>query len=220
MKYRAVLFDMDGIIVDSEQLHAAAFQDTLDEFGHKISDEDYKTHFVGKTDETGLESYLKSVNKTVDRQLVLDEKARKYLELASDQLVPYPGVVQLIGKLASSIPLALVTGSLKNEAETALRTFNIIDSFKVIVTADDVSNSKPDPEGYSKAMELLEVSPKDCVVVEDSPSGVKAARAAGADCIAVTNTHTADELQEATIVVDKLDLSLFKQSRPTLLSSN
>jgi beta-phosphoglucomutase len=209
MKYKAVLLDMDGVIVDSEPLHVAAFQATLKNYGHELSEEDYKNHFAGKTDEAGFRQYFQFVNESADINVIMDAKAKKYLELAGDQLVPYPGIVSLIRELATQVPLALVTGSLKAEADVALRTFAIADCFSVLVTAEDIQNSKPNPEGYLKAARLLAVNPNDCVVVEDSPSGVKAAHSAKIDCIAITNTHTADSLELATHVVDHLSLSMF-----------
>ncbi|MGF7229046.1 MAG: HAD family hydrolase [Candidatus Saccharibacteria bacterium] len=209
MKYEAALFDLDGVILDSEPLHVAAFRATLENYGHSLSTHDYKECFAGKTDEAGFESYFKFIDENVDLSILMDEKAKKYLELAGNQLVPYPGVVQLIRSLARSMPLALVTGSLRAEAEVALRTFEITDCFKIIVAAEDISQSKPSPEGYNKAAALLGTPSTHCVVVEDSPNGIKAARAAGADCIAVTNTHTESELQDATNVVNQLELSMF-----------
>lgn len=210
MKYEAALFDMDGVILDSEPLHAAAFQAALGQYGHELSEGDYKKYFAGKTDEAGFESYFKFLNEAVDMPMIIDEKARKYLELAGDQLAPYPGITQTIRQLATRIPLALVTGSLKAEAEVALKTFEITDCFKVIIAAEDVSQSKPNPEGYNKAAEQLGVPNEKCVVIEDSPSGIKAAVAAGVDCIAVTNTHSADELLEATKIVDLVTIAEFE----------
>lgn len=209
MKYEAALFDMDGVILDSEPLHVVAFQATLKNHGYLLSEQDYKEHFAGKTDQAGFESYFNFVNKDLDIPIIMDEKAKKYLELAGDQLVPYPGIVPLIRNLAESMPLALVTGSLRSEAEVALKAFEIIDCFKIIVAAEDILQSKPNPEGYNQAAAALAISAENCVVVEDSPNGVKAARAAGADCIAVTNTHAPAELEDATKVVSQLELNMF-----------
>lgn len=209
VKYKAVLFDMDGVIIDSEPLHEAAFRATFDARGRQLTGDHYKQYFLGKTDRDGLELYFKFMNEQVDVAKLADEKALMYLQLASDQITAYPGVVPLIKSLSAQVPLALVTGSLSIEAETALAALGIRHCFTTIVSAEDVAAGKPNPEGYLKAARLLGVAAKDCVVVEDSASGAMAAKAAGADCIAVTNTHTEDEPKEATTVVGHLSLELF-----------
>lgn len=209
MKYKAVLFDMDGVILDSEPIHLAAFRATLANKGHILSDEDYKQHFAGKTDEAGFKQYFNFMNEEVDLSFVMNQKAKRFLELAADQLIPYPNIVSLIKELSKHVPLVLVTGSLRVEAEIALNACNVIDCFKGIIAAEDVKHGKPDPEGYLQAVNLLGLKTSDCVVVEDSPSGVKAANNAGIDCIAITNTHTSDELKVATKVVGSLSIDLF-----------
>ena len=209
MKYQAALFDMDGVILDSEPLHLAAFRATLLGHGYSLSDEDYKQHFAGRTDEAGFKSYFDFVNESVELPVVMDKKARAYLELAKNQLVAYPGVAPLVRELAERMPLALVTGSLRLEAEAAMEALGLTDSLKVIVAAEDVEKSKPDPEGYLTAARLLGIDPAHCVVVEDAPKGIQAALAVGMDCIAVTNTHTAKELSSASVIVGSLSPSLF-----------
>lgn len=205
MNYKAVLFDMDGVIVDSEPLHVAAFQATLRRYGHDLSDEQYKQHFAGKTDEAGFNQYFDFVGETVDLSVVMDEKAKEYLRLAADRLVPYPGVIELIRELADkTVPLGLVTGSLRAEAEVTLKAFDIEQYFSIIVAAEDISKSKPSPEGYLKGAEALGVHPEKCVVIEDAPSGVRAAAAAGMRCLAVATTHTPEELAGATAIVGRL----------------
>ncbi|HLZ14959.1 MAG TPA: HAD family phosphatase [Candidatus Saccharimonadales bacterium] len=196
MNYKAVLFDMDGVIVDSEPLHVAAFRATLKRYGHDLSEEQYKQHFAGRTDEAGFKQYFDFIGENVDLPTIMDEKARAYLELAADQLVPYPGVVEFIRDLAArKVPLALVTGSLRAEAEVTLKAFGLTDLFKAIVAAEDISQSKPHPQGYLKGAKALGSEPADCIVIEDAPSGVKAAKAAGMRCLAVTTTYTEEELR-------------------------
>lgn len=174
MRYKAVLFDMDGVILDSEPLHFAAFQATLGAFGHELDMSGFETHFIGKTDEEGIKQYFNFVNEEANVPIIMNEKAKKYLSLATDQLLPYPGVVNLIKQLSFLVPLALVTGSSRNEVDVALKACDLEGVFSVIVTSNDITNSKPDPEGYLKAAKHLNVAAQDCVVVEDSPSGVSA----------------------------------------------
>lgn len=205
MNYEAVLFDMDGVIVDSEPLHVAAFQATLKNYGYDLSDEQYKQHFAGRTDEAGFKQYFDFIGETVELPVIMDEKAKAYLELAADQLLPYPGVIEFIQDLAErKVPLALVTGSLRAEAEVTLKAFGLTDLFKAVIAAEDISQSKPNPEGYLKGAKALGFEPADCIVIEDAPSGVKAANAAGMRCLAVTATHTEEELKGATLIIYQL----------------
>lgn len=204
-----MLFDMDGVILDSEPLHIAAFQATLGRFGHDLDMNGYQAHFAGKTDEEGFKQYFHFINEAADIPSLMSEKAKTYLELAGDQLSPYQGIVPLIKELSSHVPLALVTGSLRSEVDVALKSCDLEDVFSSIVAAEDIASSKPNPEGYLKAAHQLNVAINDCVVVEDTPTGIKAAMAANADCIAVTNTHSKEELKAATKVVEKLSLDLF-----------
>ncbi|HEX8226302.1 MAG TPA: HAD family phosphatase [Candidatus Saccharimonadales bacterium] len=210
MKYKAALFDLDGVIIDSEPLHMAAFKSTLSAHGYQLSDTDYTEYFEGRSDEDGFRLYFSSMNKSVDLSSFMADKADAYLAISAHQLIPYHGIQPLIKDLSAHIPVALVTGSLRSEAETALDICGVRACFKTIVAADDVSNGKPDPEGYFKAASAVGVNPSECVVIEDSPSGVHAAKTAGMHCIAVTTTHLPSQLAQADQVVDRLDISLFQ----------
>ncbi len=209
MKYKAALFDLDGVIIDSEPLHVQAFKQVLEKYGKVLSDDQYKQYFAGKTDKEGFAAYFNNFPVNVELSVIQEVKNRAYEQLASIKLEPYPGIVNLIRTLSARMPLALVTGSLSSEARIALKACGVLDSFAVIVSADDIKNGKPDPEGYLKAALLLEVNPENCVVIEDSPSGIFAAKRAGIDCIAVTTTHTREELSNATTVTDKLSINMF-----------
>lgn len=209
MKYDAVLFDMDGVILDSEPVHMLAFQKTLKTLGLQLDEDDYKKYFAGKTDQAGFIDYFKEINRDFNLAQTMQAKTNLYLRLAVDNIVAYPGIVSLIKTLSASIPLALVTGSLRIEADIALQTLGLTDCFKFVISADDVTQGKPSPEGYKKATNLLNLPTKNCTIVEDSPSGIKAARSAGIHCIAITNTHTKDELGGADLVVESLSMDLF-----------
>jgi len=200
---------MDGVILDSEPAHFAAFQTTLQRRGKQLSEDDYKANFAGLTDEAGFRKYFASINETLDLPVVMAEKTAIYLELASNRIVAYPGVVALIQELSGKVPLALVTGSLRAEAHVALIALGIKDCFSVIICAEDVKEGKPNPEGYLQAQKALSVSKDECVIVEDSPSGVLAAKNAGIISIAVTTTHTRAELSEGTRIVDVLSITDF-----------
>lgn len=209
MKYKAILFDMDGVIFDNESLHMAAFRTTLSQYGHGLDNGQYMRYFAGKTDEEGFKQYFDIINEEVNIPTIMREKTKAYLDFASNQPTPYPDMIPLIKELSNLSELAIVTGSSRTEVDSMLRVCGLENQFSVIISADDVAHSKPNSEGYLKAADSLNVSVDKCVVVEDSPSGVQAAFAAKIDCIAVTNTHSLQELKLATQVVDTLSIDLF-----------
>lgn len=199
---------MNGVIVDDEPLHMAAFRNLLQAYGLALSEREYNDYFAGRTDEDGLALYFKVHHEplSADMAQLLQTKASAYQKLAAGQLTPFPGVVEFIRELANQkqLVLALVTSSLRVEAMAVLDTFNVRDCFKALVTADDITKGKPDPEGYLKGAAALGIDPTECLVVEDAPSGVKAAHAAGMQCLVVLNTYGRDELSDADAIVERL----------------
>jgi HAD superfamily hydrolase (TIGR01549 family) len=123
----------------------------------------------------------------------------------------FPGVVETVRRSATQYPLAIASGALRSEIEFVLERGAIRDCFQVIVAAEDVSECKPDPEGYLKALAQLnaalnaEIQAHECLVIEDSLAGIEAAKAAGMRCVAVTNSYAAEELNNADSVVKSLE---------------
>jgi HAD superfamily hydrolase (TIGR01509 family) len=196
---------MNGVIVDDEPLHLLAFQKVFKDRGEDLSHDDYKKYFAGKTDADGFKAYMAANRLGFGLDDLMSEKVQAYMDLAEGELSPYPGVIEFIASLRDAgTKLALVTSSLRVEAETVLKAFEIDDSFEAVVTADDIEHGKPDPEGYLKGAAALGVEPQQCVVIEDAPSGVAAAHAAGMECVVVLNTHTQTELAEADLKLDRL----------------
>lgn len=205
MSFKAVLFDMDGVIVSSEPLHVIAFRNILAQHGFSLSNEDYLDHFAGKTDMAGFISYFGGQDGAPELDTIMGQKAREYAKLAQEELRPYPGVLELIERLADQgVLMGLVTGSLRSEAELTLTTFGIREHFSCVVSAHDIRFSKPNPEGYLQGADKLGVRPADCVVIEDAPSGVAAAVAAGMRCLGVLTTHSRADLAAATALVPAL----------------
>lgn len=212
----AVVFDFDGVIVDSEPLHWAAFQEILEPAGLGFSWDDYLAHYLGFDDRDAIrEAFRRHGRPGADAELgrLIDAKAAAFETLVAERGVkPYPGVVELIGRLSGRVPLALCSGALRRDIEPILRKLSLGRAFDVKVTADDVAASKPDPRSYVVAVDRLKAAYPDrgveaglCVAIEDTPAGIAAARGAGLLVLAVQNSYPAAKLGAAARVVASLE---------------
>jgi len=209
MRYKAILFDMNGVLVDDEHLQEEAFRQTLSKLNIPLIPEDYIRFFIGKTDRKGFEDYFQSLNLAHGIDSLISQKGKKYEKLASRGIKGYRGVDDFIKAAAEhGLSLAIVTSSMKSEVASVLAGLGLTHYFKSIIAANDVKNGKPDPEGYLKSAASLSVDPQECVVIEDAPSGLKAAKSAGMFSIAVLNTHTMDKLSDANITTKELSAAL------------
>ncbi|MBI3988654.1 MAG: HAD family phosphatase [candidate division NC10 bacterium] len=200
---QALIFDMDGVIVDSEPLHLLATQRALQLIGRDLSEEEYYRRYVALTDRELFEALLGKGDPQVEPLMV--EKQRLYQELAASGVRPYPATVAFIKRAQEVLPLAIATGATREEAEEALQRLGIRDAFRIVVSAEDYERGKPDPAPYLLAAHRLGVLPSRCVVIEDSKEGVRAAKAAGMVCLALTHTHAKAELAHADLVLETLD---------------
>lgn len=200
----AVLFDMNGVLVDDEILHEEAFRQVLDTRGVSLSAQEYADNFMGRTDRDGFSSFFGQTPS--DIELLLAQKSRAYQGLAAGRLTPYPGVVSFVSSIAANqIPMAIVTSSTRSEADAVVEAINTSGRFLAIIAADDVEVGKPDPQGYLMGAAALDATPENCLVVEDAPSGIEAAKRAGMRVLAITNTHEAEDLSAADLIVDAVD---------------
>jgi len=198
---RAVIFDMDGVIVDTMDLHFEAEQEVLRAHGVHIE----MTELL-KT--SGMSSFegIKKVSNKQDSE-VSAMVAKKYAQLISKTrgIKPIPGFLEFFYLLKKhNVPLGLFSSSDRRFVEHILSELGINGSFKVIVCGNEVSQAKPSPEGYLKAAKLLNVSPSECVVVEDSVHGIMSAKSAGMKIVGVTNTKDRNFLLDADLIVDSL----------------
>jgi HAD superfamily hydrolase (TIGR01509 family) len=220
MKNPVYLFDMNGVIVDDEHLHERATKHILKQHGHVCTTADYKQYFAGRTRDAGMKQFGLANNATYDYLQLAEEKDAAYQQFAKEGVDPVGHVVAFIEHLSQSgVRMAVVTGAPRKEAKHFLELFDIADHFSQIITGEDITLSKPHPEGYLKAAAMLQVSPDNCIVVEDAPNGVRAAKRAGMQCIAVTTSHEAEDLHEADWVADRLTrdhLAIF-QRQPQLV---
>jgi HAD superfamily hydrolase (TIGR01509 family) len=212
---RAVIFDFNGIIVDDEPIHFELFQKVFGEEGIALTKAAYYERYLGFDDRGAFIAGFQDNNQPLnDAKLaaLVERKAVYYREAIRNHATIFPGVKSLVANLARSLPLAVASGALRNEIEAILTTAGLINHFKAIISAEDVERGKPEPEIFLKALAALNqhnsgkaIAAADCIVIEDSKEGVRGARRAGMKVLAVTNSHPAELLNEATAVVKSLE---------------
>lgn len=221
---RAILFDFDGVLVHTEPLHYRAFADVLAPLGIQLSESDYVSFLMGYDDRSGFEQMLlmhKRTEPTLDE--LVQAKNRVMLELIRDGSIGRSADVrETVQQLHRHYPLAICSGALRNEIETLLNAMGLRELFDVIVAAEDVQVSKPDPSGYLKAMRLLgemhglSLRPGDCLVVEDSPRVITRARSAGFQTLGIASTLDPEALAEADACIGSLNLGELQQALPMM----
>lgn len=197
---RGVIFDLDGVLINSEPLHCRAFQEVLASYGVRLTEAEYFATYIVYSDREVLGQLLPAggpLDEAVAR------KGRRYLELVTAGVPAFRDGLALLAR-TDGWRVALATGSLRPEAELALEALAIRDRFAVVVTREDCEAGKPDPEPFLRAADGLRIPPRRCVVVEDTPGGVRAAKAAGMACVAVTHSCPRESLTEADSIVDDL----------------
>ena len=212
---RAVIFDFNGVVVDDEPLHLRAFQKTLTEEGISLNAHQYYSDFLGMDDRGCFRAVHKRDGRSLDSALLqrlIERKSCHYAELIDQGISLFPGVEALIPKLASTLQLAIASGALKPEIETILTKTGLRMFFRVIVSAEDVSEGKPHPQIFQEALSRLNrssppptIGTSECIVIEDSKEGIHAAHAAGMKCLAVTHSYPSEELTEAEVIVNSLE---------------
>ena len=216
LKAQAVIFDFDGVIVDTEPLHYLAFQRVLEPCGLGFSWGKYIETYMGFDDRDAFVEAFTSRGKQIspdDLSRLILAKAELFQDVIQDGVVPYPGVVELISKLhQAQVPLAICSGALLSDIIPIITMLGIDVHFDIIVTADDVAKSKPHPECYRLAFERLSnhcassaISPLHTIAIEDTPAGITAALGAGLQVIAVTNSYARERICQATQIVDSLE---------------
>ena len=202
---KAILWDMDGVISDSYSFHFAAWQETFAKRGIDFAREDF-TQLFGTRNDFIITSIMGNRLPQTDVKIMVQEKEEAFRQKAAGRIKPFPGVVRLLTTLKKgNFRLGLVSSAPRENIDLALGELDLGGIFNCIVFGQEVSESKPSPEIFLLAAKKLQVTPSDCVVIEDSPLGVTAAKTAGMKCLAVTNTHGREDLREADRAVDSLE---------------
>lgn len=193
----ATLFDYNGVLVDDEDMHFAAFREAIAPLGLTLDEETYKARYLGFDDVGAFRAMLADAGKPAthdDIARLVDAKKPLYLARAKD-LKTFPGAKEIVVRRAARGPVGIVSGALRNEIDLGLRVLGIEALVTVIVSAEDAPQCKPDPQGYLLAKERLQVEM--AVVIEDSIAGVEAAVRAGLRCVGVAHTYSEHELMKA-----------------------
>ena len=212
---RAIIFDFDGVIADTEPLHLKAFQLTLMEKGIELSDEDYFANYLAYDDKTLFKELLTDRNYEHNEALISDfmnQKSEHFERVLKGNILVLEGVPEFISEVSGKYPLAIGSGALRAEIVEILESAALTEHFEIIVSADEVINCKPDPEVFIEALKRINdmdsvtqtITSDECLVIEDSASGIKAAHSAGMKCLAVTNSYAAQRLSEAELITESL----------------
>lgn len=214
---RAVVFDFNGLIVNDEHLHYLLFAEQLATQGIKLTEELYNERYLGYDDRGCFSVALSDFGRPRTHEIIhklIADKAKRYLELARQELFFFPGVAESVKRLAERVPLAVCSGALRAEVLLGLEIAGISDYFQGVVAAEDTAECKPNPEGYLKAIELLQkkeplLPASEMTAVEDSLAGIEAAKLAGMQVVAIPNSYPVAKLEKAEPTAIVPDLPAF-----------
>jgi HAD superfamily hydrolase (TIGR01509 family) len=214
MPLKAIVFDFDGVIANSEPLHLRAFQDVLAERGISLTERDYYGRYLG-FDDAGV--FRKIAEEKAagwadgDVDALVARKAVRIEDLERDVSLLFPGARELIQRAAAQVPLAIASGALGNEIRRILDRERLTRCFTAIVSANDTAAGKPSPEPYALAVARLSeasgapIAAAECVAIEDSVWGLQSAQSAGLRTVAVTHTYPAEALSVADLIIQSLN---------------
>jgi beta-phosphoglucomutase-like phosphatase (HAD superfamily) len=204
MAPRAVVFDFNGTLSDDEPILYRIFAELFAEHGRPLSERDYYDNLAGHSDPEIVRLWLGRDHPDVD--VVIAERVDRYRTAVSDGSTITPAVRESVRYAAERVPVGIVSGAARAEIEPVVAAAGLTPLFRFIVSADDVVEGKPDPEGYLRAHELLDdgLRPDEVLVFEDTEAGVASAKSAGMRCVALTRTLGARRLAQADELVPEL----------------
>jgi beta-phosphoglucomutase len=201
----AFIFDMDGVIIDSNPFHKISLKQFCKKYGHDLSDEQLREKIYGRTNKDWLANVFGPLDEKKLREYA-DEKEALFREIYKNDIKPVDGLIDFLKKLGDQkIPTAIATSAPRANVDFTLSKTGTGKYFPVILDESFVSRGKPDPEIYLKTAAALKFAPENCIVFEDSLSGVKSGRNAGCKVVGITTTHTREELNETDLVIDNFN---------------
>jgi len=205
MFVKALAWDLDGVIADTAPSHFLAWQRLARDRGIAFTESDFKQAFGKRNPEIIAEKFGADIPDH-EMETLARRKEEVFRRIIGRSIKPFPGALNLMLSLkAAGWKMAVVSSTPIENLELILGSLQIIGLLETVVSDKDVSRGKPDPEGFLLATERLGATPGSCVVIEDAIAGVSAAKDAAMKCVAVTNTHTAERLRDADLVVDSLE---------------
>jgi HAD superfamily hydrolase (TIGR01509 family) len=212
---RAIIFDLDGTLADTEPLHFEAFARVLRAEGIELDRAEYFSRLIGFDDRDCFAAVLKEHGRTADDgtlAALIARKAAIYQEMIAGRDVTFPGAADFVRLCARRFPLIVATGTLRVEAELILKRAGVRELFADVIAAEDVAHGKPAPDGFEKALGRLgflmrprpPLLPSECLVIEDTVAGVEAARRAGMRVLALCHSARPEDLKAADIVRNSL----------------
>jgi len=200
----AVIFDLDGLLADTESLHLEAYQQVLVDYGIQIREEEYAAWWI--RDGKGIRDYITARQLPFNSDEIRRKKTAVYNTLVSAKAEPMPGALELLRRISPHKRLALATSSYAESVTLVLSRLRIAHYFEVVATRESAKKAKPSPDIFLSAAAELGLPPAQCLVLEDAEKGVLAAAEAGMKCIAVPNRFTGNsDFSRATAMVASLD---------------
>jgi HAD superfamily hydrolase (TIGR01509 family) len=199
-----VIFDLDGLLVDTEKLHRGAYKEVFRELGVALSNEEYEDHWIRRGE--GIDAFVERRNLAIDPKLIRRMKARLYDQMVRSGVEPMPGAREALNLLKGQKQLALATSSYPGDAHAVLDAVGFADFFSCVATKGNVERIKPYPDIFLHVADEMKAPPERCLVIEDAEKGILAADAAGMKSIAVPNEHTkSNDFSKATLVLHSLE---------------
>lgn len=199
----AVIFDLDGTMVDNNPYHLASWRQYLQELGIEISEENYRKHINGRTNKDAIE-YIYQRNMSDEEAIVYTlQKEAIYRKLYAPHIQPVNGLIELIKKIhKKNLPMGIATSGIQVNIDFLFEHIPIQSYFSAIINSAHIKKGKPDPEIFLTTAAALKVQPSACLVFEDAAVGVRAAKEAGMYVVALTTTQTATELAAADLIMN------------------